>query len=214
MRLILLGPAGAGKGTQAELLAARYGIPHVSTGDILRAAVANDSEVGLKAHSFMEAGSLVPDEAVLDVMREWLCSDDAKAGYVLDGFPRTVPQAEAFEKILEDSPPVLDAVILVDVPDSAILERLSVRWSCPTCGAVYSAAAQNRPLNVGYCNRDGSSLRQREDDNPEVIRHRLEVYRHQTAPLIGYYESRGFLRRVDGIGTPEEVHERVMKEIS
>ncbi|MHB8512586.1 MAG: adenylate kinase [Actinomycetota bacterium] len=214
MRLILLGPAGAGKGTQAERLVARFKIPHVSTGDILRAAVANETEVGKLAREHMESGGLVPDAVVLGVMREWLASKEATDGYVLDGFPRTVPQAEALEGILRDHPPGLNAAVLVDVPDQVILERLSVRWSCPKCGLVYSAAASNRPKNVGYCDRDGTALQQRGDDSPAVIRHRLDVYREQTAPLIGFYESRNLLKRIDGVGTPDEIEERILKEIS
>jgi adenylate kinase len=209
----MLGPAGAGKGTQAERLHERYGIPHVSTGDILRGAVKNGTEVGLKAQSFMDAGQLVPDDVVLGVMREWLLSPDAADGFILDGFPRTVPQADALIKLLEDHPPLLNHVLLIDVPDAQILERLSNRWSCPTCGRVYSAAPSNRPRIVGYCDVDDAPLLQREDDKPEVIAKRLAVYREQTAPLIGFYEARGLLRRIDGVGTTDEVTERIVKEI-
>ncbi len=213
MRIVLLGPAGAGKGTQAQRLCDRFDVPHVSTGDILRSPEVSDSERGREAASYMAAGGLVPDAIILDVMREWLCSDAAAGGYVLDGFPRTVPQAEALEEVMTEIPPGLDHVLLVDVPDAVILDRLAGRWSCPTCGRVYSIAPASRPNLVGYCNADGSALLQRNDDTVEVIAERLAVYRRQTEPLIGFYEERGLLRRIDGVGSPDEVEERITKEI-
>jgi adenylate kinase len=207
MRLILLGPPGAGKGTQAVRIAERFSVPHVATGDLLRFAVEWGTDIGLRAKSYMEAGELVPDEIVLELLRTRLSRDDARAGFVMDGFPRNPAQADALEANLKEIDHTLDAVISLEVPDELIIQRLSSRWSCPTCGRAY-----NRPADAGgVCDRDGMRLFQRADDRPEVIRKRLEVFHAQTAPLIEYYETRGSLIHIDGVGTLDDVEERIAK---
>lgn len=212
MRLILLGPPGAGKGTQAVGLAARYGVPHIATGDLLRSAVKNRTEIGLRAKSYMDAGELVPDEVVLDLLRARLSEADAVTGFLLDGFPRTVGQADALDAILREIGAPLDAVVDLEVPDAEIVERLSARWSCPTCSRIYNTKS-SPPRAAGVCDDDGSSLTRRSDDNPAVIENRLEVFHRQTAPLKASYEAWGLLRRVDGTGDTTEVQERIAKEL-
>jgi adenylate kinase len=209
MRLILLGPPGAGKGTQAVRLAERYQVPHVATGDLLRFAVEWETDIGKLAKSYMEAGELVPDEIVLDLLRTRLSREDARQGFVLDGFPRNPAQADALEANLAEIGQKVDDVVSLEVPDELIVQRLSSRWSCPTCGRAY-----NRPADAGgVCPVDGMKLFQRRDDRPEVIRKRLQVFHAQTAPLIEYYEKRGLLVHVDGVGTLDEVEERIAKAL-
>ncbi len=212
MRILLLGPPGAGKGTQAVRLAERYAVPHVATGDILRFAVSWQTSIGLQAKSYMDAGELVPDEVVLELLKLRFEQPDAAKGFVLDGFPRTLPQAEALDKILADIGSGIDAVIYFDVPDETILLRLSVRWSCPTCGRTYNLLS-SAPRVQGFCDRDGTRLIQRDDDRPEVIANRLAVFRAQTMPLIEYYRKRGLLRDVDVIGEQDEVLQRITTAI-
>lgn len=213
MRLVLLGPPGAGKGTQATGVATRFGMPHVSTGDMLRFAVAWETEIGQRAKSYMEAGELVPDEIVLELIRLRLAQPDAAEGFVLDGFPRTIPQAEALEQLLADIGQRLEHVVVLDVPDEVIVLRISQRRSCPTCGRTYNLMAE-RPREDEVCDVDRMPLFQREDDREEVVRKRLQVYREQTQPLIDFYEARGLVRRLDGVGSLDEVEERIAKEIS
>jgi len=197
MRLILLGPPGAGKGTQAVRLAERFDVPHVATGDLLRFAVAWETEIGKRAKQTMEEGELVPDEIVLELLRARLSQDDASKGFVMDGFPRNPAQADALEANLKDIGQKLDAVVSLEVPDELIVQRLSSRWSCPTCGRAY-----NRAVDAGgVCDRDGMTLFQRPDDRPEVVRKRLNVFHAQTSPLIDYYEMRGLLVHVNGVGS-------------
>jgi adenylate kinase len=209
MRLILLGPPGAGKGTQAVRLAERYDVPHLATGDLLRFAVEWQTDIGLQAKKYMEAGELVPDEIVLELLRTRLSRGDAADGFVLDGFPRNVAQADALDVILEETGHKLDAVVSLEVADELIVERLSSRWSCPTCGRTFNRA----PDQGGTCPIEGMKLFQRSDDRPEVIRKRLDVFHGQTQPLIAYYENRGMLVHVDGVGTLEEVEERIAKAL-
>ena len=208
MRIVLLGPPGAGKGTQSVRLAEHYAVPHVSTGDILRFAVAWQTDIGLQAKSFMDAGQLVPDEIVLELLKLRLAQEDARKGFVLDGFPRTLPQAESLDKILAEIGQAIDAAVYFDVPDELIVLRLSARASCPTCGRTYNLLASPPRLD-DVCDVDGTRLWQREDDRPEVITRRLEVFRDQTFPLIKYYSDRSLLRTVDGAGDPDEVLERI-----
>ena len=212
MRIILLGPPGAGKGTQAVQLAHHYDVPHVSTGDILRFVVAWKTEIGLKAKEYMDAGELVPDEMVLELLARRLEADDAQNGFVMDGFPRTQRQAEDLDKLLAEIGQAVDVVVNLDVPDELIVLRLSARASCPTCGRTYNLLA-HPPREEMKCDRDGTQLFQRDDDKPEVIEKRLGVFRRQTFPLIKYYEERGLLRRVDGAGAQEEVLEKIVAEI-
>jgi len=207
MRFILLGPPGAGKGTQAVRLAERFNVPHVATGDLLRFVVEWETDIGQRAKSYMDDGELVPDEIVLELLRTRLSRGDANEGFVLDGFPRNVAQADALEENLQEIGHKLDAVVSLEVPDDLIVQRLSSRWSCPTCGRTF-----NRPPDAGgNCPVDGMKLFQRSDDRPEVIRKRLNVFHAQTAPLIAYYEQRGMLVHVDGVGTLDEVEERIAK---
>jgi adenylate kinase len=205
MRLILLGPPGAGKGTQAVRIAERIGVPHIATGDLLRFAVAWETDIGMRAKSYMDEGELVPDEIVLELLRLRVAEDDAQKGFVMDGFPRTIPQADALESILSENGQKLDEVISLEVPDEMIVQRLGSRWSCPTCGRAYTRP----PGQGGVCDREGMKLFQRPDDRPEVIRKRLLVFHAQTAPLIEYYEERGLLVHVGGVGTLEQVEERI-----
>ncbi len=212
MRIVLLGPPGAGKGTQAVRLAAHFGVPHVSTGDILRFVVAWQTEIGLTAKEYMDAGELVPDEMVLELLRIRLEAPDAQDGFVMDGFPRTLHQAEAFDKLLAEIGQAIDVVVNFDVPDELIVLRLSARASCPTCGRTYNMLA-SPPRDDMKCDRDGTGLFQRDDDRPEVIQNRLAVFRRQTFPLIKYYEDRGLLTRVVGVGSEDEVTEKIVAEI-
>ena len=212
MRIVLLGPPGAGKGTQAVRLAQHYGVPHVSTGDILRFVVKWGTELGLKAKEYMEAGELVPDEMVLELLKIRLEADDAGDGFVMDGFPRTLHQAEDLDKLLAEIGQRIDVVVNFDVPDELIVLRLSARASCPTCGRTYNMLA-SPPRDDMKCDRDGTSLFQRDDDRPEVIQNRLAVFRRQTFPLIKYYDERGLLRRVMGAGAEDEVTEKIIAEI-
>jgi adenylate kinase len=212
MRIVLLGAPGAGKGTQAAALAKVYEVPHVASGDILRYVVAWQFPIGLKAKEYMESGELVPDELVLELLRLRLAQDDARKGFVLDGFPRTLPQAAALDEILEEIGQHLDVAVYFDVPDELIILRLSARASCPTCGRTYNLLA-SPPKDDMVCDRDGTPLFQREDDRPEVIANRLQVFHRQTRPLVKYYEDQGILVTIDGAGSEEEVLDRIVEEI-
>ena len=193
MKLILLGAPGAGKGTQAEVICEKLSIPAISTGNIIREAISNGTEVGLKAKSYIEAGGLVPDEVVIGIIKERLSKDDCKNGFILDGFPRTIPQAEALDKLGVE----IDCVLEIDVPDEDVIRRLSGRRVCGKCGASYHLEYK-QPKNNGVCDLCGADLVQRKDDNPETIKERLKVYHDQTEPLKGYYDNCGKLKVVKG----------------
>lgn len=209
-RLMMLGPPGAGKGTQAKRLAKRLDIPHVSTGDMLREARRKGTELGIKAAEYMDGGKLVPDDVVIGIVRERLDEEDARSGFILDGFPRTRPQAEA----LAEMGVVLDAVINVDVSDEEVVRRLGGRISCPNCGAVYHEEAKP-PSTDDVCDACGHrGLIKRDDDRPEAIKERLKGYHELTAPLIEFYESKGVLKNIPGQGDPDEVMEKILEELS
>ncbi len=212
MVVILLGPPGAGKGTQAVRLAKRLGLAHVASGDLFREAVAAQTPLGQKAQGYMERGELVPDEIVVAMVLERLAQPDCRRGAVLDGFPRTVAQAEALEEALSAQRKKVDAVLLVHVPDEVVLERLTGRRICRNCQAPYHMTF-NPPVQEGICDRCGGTLYQRDDDREETVRHRLQVYREQTAPLISYYRRKRLLREVDGVGEVEEVGERLLRAL-
>lgn len=198
MRLILLGPPGAGKGTQAEKIVKVHDVAHISTGDILRANVKSGTELGLKAKSYMDSGKLVPDQVIVDMMRQRLVEEDCRKGFLLDGFPRTVPQAEALDQLLDELKLVLDGVILLDVDDDTVVKRLCGRRMCRGCGKIFNVSF--KPSAKGdFCDECGVELYQRDDDREEVIRSRLAVYHEQTAPLIAHYESRGQLHSIDAV---------------
>ena len=208
MNLILLGAPGAGKGTQAEVISAKYGIPQISTGNILREAVKNGTECGLKAKSFMESGALVPDEVVIGILKDRIAEDDCKNGFILDGFPRTVPQAEA----LESMGVTIDKVLSIDVEDEAIQARISGRRVCEKCGASYHI--QYNPTKVdGVCDKCGGNAVQRKDDAPETVIERLKTYHVQTAPLADFYAERGKLLRVKGQDGVEETSKLVFETL-
>jgi len=210
MDLIFLGPPGAGKGTQAKMLVERYGIPQVSTGDILRAAVAEGTELGKKAKEYMEAGKLVPDEVVIGIIEERLKQSDCEKGFILDGFPRTVPQAEALDKVLEKMGRKIDHVLTLDVPEEELIRRLTGRRTCKKCGAMYHTIF-NPPKVEGVCDKCGGELYQRPDDNEETVRSRLSVYEQQTRPLIDFYEKKGLVRKIDGRGEIKEIFEQIVR---
>ena len=193
MKLILLGAPGAGKGTQAEFISEKYNIPMVSTGNMIREALKNETELGLKAKSFMDAGQLVPDEVVIGIIKERLDNEDCKNGFILDGFPRTIPQAEALDKMGIE----LDKVVNYEVPDEAIIARMGGRRVCGACGSSYHTEF-NRPQKDGVCDKCGAELVQCKDDHPDTVKERLRVYHEQTEPLKDYYSNSGKLRTVDG----------------
>jgi len=207
--VILLGGPGAGKGTQAARIVADYALPHISTGEMLRAAVAKGTEMGREAQKYMESGSLVPDEVVIGVVRERLSEPDAGDGFLLDGFPRTVPQAEALDAMLGDAGKAITHAVVIDVPAEELVQRIAGRRSCSQCGRIYNVIF-DPPKAEGVCDLDGAALSQRADDNEETVRNRIAVYEQQTAPLVGYYESKGVLERAFGGGKrPDEVYEQV-----
>jgi adenylate kinase len=208
LNLILLGPPGAGKGTQAERLQADFGLAHISTGDMLRAEVAEGTELGREAQKYMNAGELVPDEVIIGMIKARIGAQDARDGFLLDGFPRNRQQAEALGEALEGLARRLLAVLLIDVSDDEVVRRLGGRRVCLKSGHVYHVEF-DPPKHEGVCDQDGSRLIQREDDQEDTIRRRLEVYHEQTAPLIDYYDQMGLLRRFDGRRTANEVHDHI-----
>ncbi|MBQ4416394.1 MAG: adenylate kinase [Butyrivibrio sp.] len=208
MVIVMLGAPGAGKGTQADLICAEYNIPHMSTGDIFRANIKNGTELGKRAKSYMDKGELVPDQLTVEILLDRVAQDDCKEGYVLDGFPRTIPQAEVLDDALGKLSAKVDYAINVDVPDDAIVARMSGRRSCPDCGTVYHIV-YNKPAKEGTCDKCGASLVQREDDAEETVRNRLKVYHDQTAPLIDFYEKKGALRTVDGTQDMKQVTDNI-----
>lgn len=208
MKIVMLGAPGAGKGTQAKMLAAEYRIPHISTGDIFRANIKGGTELGKKVSSYMEKGLLVPDELVVDLVADRVAQDDAKGGYVLDGFPRTIPQAEALTATLAQQGTKIDYAIDIKVSDQNIVERMGGRRACTGCGATYHIV--NIPPKVpGKCDCCGGDLILRDDDKPETVLKRLEVYHEQTQPLIDYYKGVGVLREVDGTLSMEDVFAQI-----
>ncbi len=208
MNLILLGPPGAGKGTQAKRIVERYGIPQISTGDMFREAVSKGTELGRKAKEYMDRGELVPDEVVIGIVRERLSQDDCADGFILDGFPRTIKQAEALDEMLDDMSRSIDAVINISVPDEEIIRRIVFRRTCKSCGAVYNVI-YSPPKVEGRCDRCGGELYQRDDDKEETVRERLRVYREQTEPLIQYYSQKGVVRDIDGTKSIDEVWKQI-----
>lgn len=209
MNLIFLGPPGAGKGTQAKRLVGRYGIPQLSTGDILRQAVRDGTALGQQAKALMEAGKLVPDEIVNGIIEEALVSPQAARGFLLDGFPRTVPQATALDEMLQRRGRRIDHVILLEVPTEMLVERLSGRETCPSCQTSYGR--DTPPRVPGRCDKDGTALVVRPDDLPDSIRRRMQEYESKTALLTGYYRARGVVRAVDGVGSVDEVEQRIVQ---
>ena len=208
MRIILLGPPGAGKGTQAARITEYATIPHISTGDILRANVREGTALGRQAKQYMDAGDLVPDEVIIGMVGERLEESDARDGFLFDGFPRTVRQAEALEKLLVERGTPLEAVIRLSVDQDEVVDRLTGRRTCPQCGAIYHLT-HKPPTTPGVCDRDGTELIQREDDSEDVVLNRLEVYRTQTEPLEHFYWQRGLLRDVEAVGDVGEVTARI-----
>ncbi len=213
LNLILLGPPGAGKGTQAERLQEDFHLPYVATGDILREAVREGTELGRKAKEYMDAGDLVPDDLVIAVVLERIASDEARDGFLLDGFPRNREQGEALDRAIDRLGRRLTAALLVEVPDEEVVRRLSGRRVSVKSGRVYHVEF-DPPKHEGRCDVDGSRLVQRDDDKPETVRHRLAVYHENTKPLIAYYEQQGILRRFDGGRPPTEVHDHIRATIA
>ncbi len=204
MKIIMLGAPGAGKGTQAKMIAEKFAIPHISTGDIFRANIKNGTELGKKAKEYMDKGQLVPDELTVEILLDRVANDDCKNGYVLDGFPRTIPQADVLDKELTKLGDKVDFAINVDVPDENIVRRMSGRRACLKCGATYHIE-HIPPKQEGICDTCGSELVQRDDDKPETVQNRLTVYHEQTQPLIEYYDNKKILRTVDGTRDMQEV---------
>ena len=204
MNIILLGPPGAGKGTQAGKIIEKYKIPQISTGDILRAAVREGTELGKEAQKYMNEGKLVPDSVVIGIIRDRLKEDDCKNGYLLDGFPRTIAQAEELDNILSEMNSSLDCVISIEVLDEEIIQRITGRRMCKECGAVYHIK-YSPPAKDGICDKCGGNLYQRDDDKEETVRERLEVYKKQTEPLKEYYNKKGILKEVEGTGSIDSI---------
>ena len=210
MKLIMLGAPGAGKGTQAKKISAKYGIPHISTGDIFRANIKGGTELGMKAKAFMDQGQLVPDEITIGMLLDRIKEDDCQKGYVLDGFPRTIPQAESLTKALTELGDKIDWAVNVDVPDENIISRMSGRRACLGCGQTYHIV-YNAPKTENVCDTCGQELVLRDDDKPETVKKRLDVYHDQTQPLIDYYKNEGVLAEVDGTLDMEDVFQAIVK---
>ena len=210
MKIIMLGAPGAGKGTQAKMIADKYGVPHVSTGDIFRANIKNGTELGMEAKKYMDQGLLVPDELTVKILLDRVSQPDCKNGYVLDGFPRTIPQAEVLDKALAELGESIDYAIDVDVPDENIVKRMSGRRACVSCGATYHVV-HVPPKKEGICDRCGSELILRDDDKPETVKNRLDVYHKQTQPLIDFYTKKGVLKTVDGTVDMQDVFKAIVE---
>jgi len=216
LKLIFIGPPGSGKGTQAKRLAAQHGVPHISTGDMLREAIADGTELGRQAAPIMASGALVSDDLMLGIIDERLAKSDAPRGVILDGFPRTLVQAEKLDSIVGKTSGNGDAglrVLQLLVPDDAIVERISLRRSCPTCGAIYHLASAPPAVDM-VCDRDGAELIARPDDNETAVRKRLEAFHRQTLPVATFYKAKNLLREVDGVGPVDQVFERIEKSLS
>ena len=213
MKIIMLGAPGAGKGTQAQMIAEKFGIPHISTGDIFRANIKNGTELGKKAKEFMDKGLLVPDELTVQLLLDRVANEDCKNGYVLDGFPRTIPQADVLDSELTKLGDKVDYAVNVDVPDENIVNRMSGRRACVKCGATYHVK-YNAPKTEGICDNCGSELIQREDDKAETVLNRLSVYHEQTQPLIDYYDGKGIVKNIDGTKDLNEVFADIVAILS
>lgn len=210
MKIIMLGAPGAGKGTQAKMIADKYGVPHISTGDIFRANIKNGTELGMEAKKYMDQGLLVPDELTVKILLDRVAADDCKSGYVLDGFPRTIPQAEVLDNALRGLGDRIDYAIDVDVPDENIVKRMSGRRACLACGATYHME-HVPPKAEGICDRCGKELVLRDDDKAETVLNRLKVYHEQTQPLIDFYSAKGILKTVDGTQPMADVFGAIVK---
>ncbi len=210
MKIIMLGAPGAGKGTQAKMIADKYGVPHISTGDIFRANIKEGTELGKKAKTYMDQGLLVPDELVVDLVVDRVKNPDCAKGYVLDGFPRTIPQAECLDKALAEMNDSMDYAINIDVPDDNIITRMGGRRACVGCGATYHVV-NIPPKKEGICDRCGGELILRDDDKPETVKKRLDVYHEQTQPLIDYYTKKGIIKDVDGTQQMDDVFNAIVK---
>ena len=213
MKLIFIGPPGSGKGTQAKRLAAQHGVPHISTGDMLREAIADGTELGQQAAPIMASGGLVPDDLMIGIIRDRLAKSDAMKGFILDGFPRTLVQAEKLDGIVEGNEGDKLRVLQLLVPDEAIVNRIALRRSCSNCGAIYHLENQP-PANDSVCDRCGAEVIARPDDNETAVRKRLEAFHRQTLPVATYYKAKSALREVDGIGPIDEVFERIEQSLS
>ena len=213
MNIILLGPPGAGKGTQAKMLVEQYQIPQISTGDILRAAVKEGTQLGKEAKSYMDKGELVPDSVVIGIVEERIKEPDCATGYMLDGFPRTVPQAEALDGMLQNLSSAIDHVVSIEVGKEELVKRLTGRRTCRECGAGYHVMF-DPPNKEDVCDKCGGELYQRDDDNVETVTSRLEVYEAQTLPLIGYYRTQGKVRPIDGVGDIKDIFGRITQVLS
>ncbi len=210
MNLVFMGPPGAGKGTQAEIFRERHHVPHISTGDILRAAVRAETQIGRQAWTYMQRGDLVPDDVMQEIIARRLMEPDAAAGFILDGYPRTLPQAEALDTLLAEMRRNLDAVVFFEIREEVLLRRLTGRRVCPVCGAIYHL--DYKPPRVpGRCDVEGAELVQRKDDAPDTVLHRLKVFRHWTAPLVDYYRARGLFLTVDAEKPVSDVHTRILE---
>ncbi len=212
MNLILLGPPGAGKGTQATRIVEKYKVPHISTGDIFRENIKNNTSLGQKAQEYMNKGELVPDQLVVDIALDRLGKDDCKNGFLLDGFPRTVFQAEALDKFLKDKGKGIDLVINIEVEDKMLIERLDARRVCPTCAATYNVIGMP-PKKEGICDKCNDTLIQRKDDKKETVGNRIKVYHEQTSPLIDYYKEKGLIKDFDGMIGADALFDEIVKAI-
>lgn len=212
MNLIMLGPPGAGKGTQAAMLAERLGIPHVASGDLFREAIKAKTELGLMAKSYVDRGELVPDEVTIAMIRERLLKPDCGKGIILDGFPRTIEQAEALKELLAEQGKVIGAALFINAPEDELVRRLSSRWTCRNCQAIYNMVS-NPPKEAGKCDVCGGELYQRPDDVPETVRNRIRVYWEQTSPLIDYYRDEGLLITVESEGGIEHVQGKILEAL-